>query len=82
MLTVHMIWIQGGDGFIWLHDAWEDDTMAENGPGWREALDKADKDAKSNGGTYRVQIVKVPKVHELFKVPTVEALVPPQDEAV
>ncbi len=73
MIRVWLIWVTASDGYVWLESAWDDDSKSENSPGWDLALEKAKSDADAIGGEVRIQQALIPKVMELFKIPTVDA---------
>lgn len=68
------IWVQAVDGATWLEAAWDDVSSAENPEGYREAVEKADRTAKENGGTMRVIAVEVSDsaILKAFEIPVVE----------
>lgn len=73
MMTVWMIWVRGDD-YTWLAAAWDDDSTAENNKGWQEEVQRVRDLCHKEGYEYRIQRVSVPKVHDLFDIPKVEAL--------
>lgn len=71
-MKVWLLWIQGDD-HTWLEGAWDDDTTAENRPGWDEEVARVRRVADENDYQMRIQAVEVPGVHDLFDIPTVKA---------
>lgn len=71
-MNVWMIFVQGDD-HTWLEAAWDDDSTAENHPGWKEEVDRVRKLAYENDYEYRIMQVTVPGVFEEFEIPHVKA---------
>lgn len=71
-MRIWTIWVQA-DTATWLEGAWDDESTAENRSGYDEAVDKADKIARENGGAMRVIAVDIPDaaVFGAFDAPVV-----------
>jgi hypothetical protein len=72
-MIVWLIWVRSSN-FVWLSDAWDDDTRSENPDGFAAAVAKAAREALENEGEMRVQKVHVPQVLDLFGTQTVDAV--------
>jgi hypothetical protein len=72
-VRIWTLWVQA-DEATWLEGAWDDESTAENHDGYLEAVDKAARVAKDNGGEMRVIAIDVPyeSVFSAFKVPIVK----------
>ncbi len=72
-MDIWMIWIRYADGKLALADAWDDETRDDNWRGWDEAVDRARRDASSEGGEVRVvrTVVDMAGVTNAFTVPVV-----------
>lgn len=73
-MDIYMLWASDGD-VLWLVDAWDDDTIAENHSGWTEKISQAEKDY----GPSNVRIIKATvnfdSIRKAFEVPRVEMTV-------
>lgn len=70
MSRITLIWVMG-HGEVWLHGAWDEETIDDNPSLFDEAYAKA---VDAHGARWvRLQKVKVPNVLELFETPEVEA---------
>lgn len=41
-MDIYMIWARS-DGFVWLVESWDDDSISDNANGWEDAKTKAAK---------------------------------------
>lgn len=71
-MKVWMIFVQGDD-LTWLEAAWDDESTAENPPGWKAEVDRVRKLAYENGYDMRIIAAIVPGVFEAFEIPNVKA---------
>lgn len=71
-MKVWMIFVQGDDA-TWLEAAWDDETTAENHPGWQAEVERVRKLAYENHYEMRILEVEVPGVYEAFAITKVQA---------
>jgi hypothetical protein len=71
-MDIYMIWVQDVEGFVWLSEAWDEDSIDANEAGWDEAKQKA----RTESGADQIRVVKASidlgKVIEAFDPPVAE----------
>ena len=69
-LDLYLIWVLSGSG-VSLVDAWDQDSVADNRPGWDEAVEDAFADHGANNVRVTITSVDIDAVQRAFAPPRV-----------